>query len=278
VSITRITVFLGWVVLVSLGLGSQAGAYFISPAPFYPGFSLTADLTGIPAYGYASLTQYHANMENSQSGNYAASDWTAGLQILPDSWGPGGKTTGFNQRIDVSLQAQLVSGNANVGGMCLTNEFFNFQPESAWTATPFPVDITVSWGGETSGASASVALNKIEGLFNIVEIIPMTMIYLTGQGTVTLHASLPQPANNYDLSIYLADEQNWATPGNYASDMWIEVTLSATEAGLTPPAHAAPIPGSLVLLGSGLASLWAKANWRKLIKRGLPLIGPLKTG
>jgi hypothetical protein len=275
---TRITVSLiGWLVLFSLGLGGQAAGYAITPAPYYPAFLLEVDLAGNPAASYETLSQYEASMVNSDSINSAATYWSANISDVTEYSGAEGKTTAFSQTFNLDMEAQLLTAEAHLGRMVTTNCFFDFQPEAGGTAAPYPVELMVSWSGNTSNAYGSLALYKIIG-WNMTPMMDLTQVYMSGsEGTQTFLAYLPEPSMNgsynYDVRFTLIDEQDWAAPGNYSSSLSVVVKLKATEAGLTSPVEA-PVPASLLLLGSGLVALWAKASWRKPNKGGQPLIGP----
>ncbi len=253
--------------LITLGLGNQAAGYTITPDPFYPSFLLETDLGGVPAQDYDVLTQYEARQVNTYGHNSATNDWSGSMSDVTDSWGPGGKTTTFTQRIDGNMQAHLTGLEAYVEGIATLNSYFTIQPEAVGASGPIPVEIEVSWSGDVSGAWPTIALYLVQGL-RFTAIVPLTRI--SPQGTQIFQAVLPQASsagNFYDLFFYLVDEQDWADPGNYSSNLTVEVTLSATEAGLTPPPVHTPVPAGQVLLGSGLAALAAKASYVSLKKR-----------
>jgi hypothetical protein len=246
-----------------LMLGSMdAAAYTLSPTFNNAGFYLKATLGSSPGR-YIGSTYWHPHMENSGGGNSAISDWSLGLLPFAESWGPDGKTSTMGQRIDVDMSANLASINAVLGDSAFIHSGFAISADSDPPLTTPVVKITVTWGGQITfnQTFAQIALHQNNGGFSFSDIIPITNVDLFHSGNQqTFQATLPELNDNYFLTLSLWDDAWWDNPGNYATNMWIAVTMSVTEAMESPnPITPTPLPGALTLLGSGLAAmLWSQ--------------------
>jgi hypothetical protein len=252
----RLIFCLGSVLMLLLG-STAAGAYTITnPTWTTPGFDPKADLGYIHGT-YADWTSNHIRMENTVGPNSASIDWSFSLLPVTESWGPGGKTTSFGQRIEVEMEADLATTNADLGNETYILNGFGISSDSSPPLTQAAVTLTVTWGGDWSQARAQVSLKLIQGLFWFLDVIPDSHVNLNSPGNQqTFSGTLPEMSQLYFLRLDLFDGADWLPPGHYASDMWIEMTMDVTEA-LTPAP--VPLPGAWALLGGGLALM---AGWR----------------
>jgi hypothetical protein len=253
---------------LTLMLGSMdAAAYTLSPTFNNAGFYLKATLGSNPGT-YVRTTYWHPHMENTSGANSAVSDWTLGLLPFSESWGPEGKTSTLGQQIDVDMSANLVSTNAIMGDSAFIHSGFAISADADPPLTTPVVDITVTWGGQIkfNQTFAQIALRRNDGGFSFTSIIPTTNVDLFHPGNQqTFQATLPELSNNYFLTLSLWDDAWWDNPGNYDTSMWIAVTMSVTEAMEPPnPITPIPLPETLTLLGSGLATmLWSQRKRQK---------------
>ncbi len=192
--------------------------------------------------------------------NYATSDWSVILTTPVQQYrAGGGLDTIFSIYVKVNhLTIHLADGGSGYAGYSTQGTAYFIATPDPRSSTPPQLTMTYTSGGNLYGVNAKIGLD----LASIFSSAPVFNLYDPSQTVNPKSADsvanfTSYAASMWGLKFYLFDEVYSTDVGdNYDANAWGCATFDIFEPGLTDPnPEPAPVPPSMVLLGSGLLSL-----------------------